>query len=301
MSKEKERTIFRVCKNKDNPYVMLNKTCINDVRLSWKAKGILGYLLSLPDDWQIYQTELVKHSADGIKSLASGLKELENYGYLKKEYLRNEKGQFIGYNYSVYEVPTETPKAENGKTENGKRHTTNNKDIPITDGTNNNITNSNIVSQSDGQTDFDINFEDKLDDYKKNNPDDAGLINNIFSIFENMLKKDYTIIGGQRVSKKEIIYILEEISFKHILAVLENYKEVSAKTKIKNYKNYIENMIYNSVLELELKNTNNLSSVPTKNKGNKYKNDKPTFKNFKERDYDPIILKEKLLKKSRSI
>lgn len=289
-----KQTMFRVCKNKDNPYVMLHRGFLNDERLSWKAKGILAYLLSLPDDWQIYENELINHSIDGRKSLSSGIKELINFGYIYREKTRNEKGQFIGYTYCVFEVSTESPFSDLGKSSLGKSATTNNESIPITD----NKSVSQSSGDNDGQTDFDINFEDKLDDYKKNNPDDAGLINNIFSIFENMLKKDYTIIGGQRVSKKEIIYILEEISFEHILAVLENYKEVSAKTKIKNYKNYIENMIYNSVLELELKNTNNLSSVPTKNKGNKYKNDKPTFKNFKERDYDPIILKEKLLKKS---
>ena len=50
--------IIRVIKDKSNPYVMLNKTCLRDEKLSWKAKGLHSYLLSLPDDWQIYIEDL---------------------------------------------------------------------------------------------------------------------------------------------------------------------------------------------------------------------------------------------------
>lgn len=113
--------IFRVQKNKDNPYVMLNKEFLNDTRLTAKAKGILAYLLSLPDDWKIYESEVATHFADGVKSINSGIKELIVYGYIIRNRLRDSKGKFIGYEYCVYEVSTETP-----KTENGKRHTTNN-------------------------------------------------------------------------------------------------------------------------------------------------------------------------------
>ena len=37
-----DKTIIRVAKNKDNPYVMMNKAGLNDSRLSFKAKGILA-------------------------------------------------------------------------------------------------------------------------------------------------------------------------------------------------------------------------------------------------------------------
>lgn len=49
--------IFRVYKESGN-FVTVNKDFIHDPNLSWKAKGILLYLLSRPDDWQIYETEL---------------------------------------------------------------------------------------------------------------------------------------------------------------------------------------------------------------------------------------------------
>lgn len=40
--------IIRV--KKDSNYSVINNTGLKDERLSWKAKGILAYALTLPDD-----------------------------------------------------------------------------------------------------------------------------------------------------------------------------------------------------------------------------------------------------------
>ena len=39
---KKENSIIRTVKNKDNPYVMINKLGIQDPNLSWAAKGLLA-------------------------------------------------------------------------------------------------------------------------------------------------------------------------------------------------------------------------------------------------------------------
>jgi DNA-binding transcriptional regulator GbsR (MarR family) len=117
--------LFRVQKDKANPYVMMNKSFFQDVELSAKAKGILGYILTLPDDWQIYLEEITTHFKDGIKSISNGVKELIERGYIVRETVRNEKGYYKGCIYDVYEVRTETPKTEIRKTENRKQPTTN--------------------------------------------------------------------------------------------------------------------------------------------------------------------------------
>lgn len=72
---------FRV--NKDKNYTTINNTGLKDKRLSWKAKGILAYILTLPDDWVFYREELSRHAKDGLDSLRTGMKELKEYGYLK--------------------------------------------------------------------------------------------------------------------------------------------------------------------------------------------------------------------------
>ena len=123
------QSIYRVEKNKDKPYVMINKEFLNDERLSAKAKGILTYLLSLPDDWKIYGEEITTHFADGVKSINSGIKELIKYGYIIRHQLRGEKGQFLNYEYCVYEVSTETPKTESRERQATNKDITNNKNI----------------------------------------------------------------------------------------------------------------------------------------------------------------------------
>ena len=76
--------------------------------MSLKAKGLLSLMLSLPDDWNYSVAGLVALSKDGKDSVMSALSELEKFGYLHREKLVNEKGQFNGVEYTIYEQPQET-------------------------------------------------------------------------------------------------------------------------------------------------------------------------------------------------
>lgn len=97
-------TVFRVVKNSN--YTTLSNYHFKDKRLSWKAKGLLSTMLSLPDDWNYTIEGLSKLSADGIKATNSGLLELERCGYLDRKQTRNENGHFGLAEYYVYEQPT---------------------------------------------------------------------------------------------------------------------------------------------------------------------------------------------------
>jgi len=100
-----DKTMVRTRKNRENPYVMLDKTGLHDQRLSWKAKGLHAYLMSLPDDWTIYITELTKHTKDGRDSTRAAFKELELAGYVTNEAIRNSKGRIEKWEKIVYEQP----------------------------------------------------------------------------------------------------------------------------------------------------------------------------------------------------
>lgn len=121
-------TTYRISKNKDNPYVMINKAMLHDAKLSAKAKGILSYLLSLPDDWQIYETELLRHFTDGRDSIRSGVKELISAGYIHRDRKRDATtGQLKDMQYQVYETPINSiPITKDGFSNVGKSNTTNN-------------------------------------------------------------------------------------------------------------------------------------------------------------------------------
>lgn len=94
--------IIRV--EKSNNYTVLHRAALNDKRLSWKAKGIIAYMLSMPDDWVFHLEELMKHSTDGEKSFRSGFKELKNYGYVKRFPVYKDK-KIDHWETVVFEVP----------------------------------------------------------------------------------------------------------------------------------------------------------------------------------------------------
>jgi hypothetical protein len=66
----------------DTGFVQIKNEMFGDQRLSFKAKGILGYLLSKPDGWKVINKDLQNHAKDGRESIDSGLKELKDMGYL---------------------------------------------------------------------------------------------------------------------------------------------------------------------------------------------------------------------------
>lgn len=78
------KNIVRVEKNKDNPYVMINKTFLENPALTWKAKGLLTYLLSKPDNWIVILEHLYKQSPDGERAVRSGMNELRDNNHLMK-------------------------------------------------------------------------------------------------------------------------------------------------------------------------------------------------------------------------
>ncbi|MFD7055579.1 hypothetical protein ACFWDX_47680 [Streptomyces mirabilis] len=63
-----------------------------DSRLSYKAKGIFGYISTHVTGWQVTIADLVRLGPDGREAVRAGLKELETHGYLIRERLRRPDG-----------------------------------------------------------------------------------------------------------------------------------------------------------------------------------------------------------------
>ena len=115
--------IFRIRKDPNNPYVMVNKQFVYDSHLSAKAKGILLYLLSRPDDWQVYEIEIIKHFRDGRDSIRAGVNELRKTGYIIRIRERDQKGRLGKMRYEVFEIPQQVSK--DGFSNVGESNTTN--------------------------------------------------------------------------------------------------------------------------------------------------------------------------------
>jgi DnaD/phage-associated family protein len=98
------KTIFRVAKNADNPFVMIDRRVIENPKLSWKAKGLLAYLLSRPDNWVVRFRDLVNRAPDGAHTVRVAMKELKAAGHVKITTER-EEGRVTRWVYTVYESP----------------------------------------------------------------------------------------------------------------------------------------------------------------------------------------------------
>lgn len=105
MSEFKSSDRIRRAKHEKNYTIILNST-IQDSRLSWKARGLHHYILSLPDDWHICVAHLAEQSEpDGEAIIKSALKELEANGYISKTRVKDDRGRFLKCVWDIYESP----------------------------------------------------------------------------------------------------------------------------------------------------------------------------------------------------
>ncbi len=94
---------FKVDLEQENFTVMTNYH-LRDKNLSYKAKGLLSFMFSLPDDWDYSLKGLVAISKESKDAIRSILNELKHHHYLKIEPSRNENGTF-DYDYHIFKKP----------------------------------------------------------------------------------------------------------------------------------------------------------------------------------------------------
>lgn len=86
----------------DDNYSVMSNEVLRDKNLSFKAKGLLCYMLSCKDDWDFNIEGIAAMGSDGYKAVRTGLIELERAGYLKREFIRD--GNRIGdTQYTIFE------------------------------------------------------------------------------------------------------------------------------------------------------------------------------------------------------
>lgn len=103
--------VFRIDKTKN--YTVMANYHLRDTSLSLKAKGLLSLMLSLPEGWDYTTKGLACICKDGVDSICSTIKELENAGYVQRRRLRNELGHLTEVEYTILEKPTRPASSEN--------------------------------------------------------------------------------------------------------------------------------------------------------------------------------------------
>lgn len=103
--------VCRVEKNKN--YTTMSNYHLRDPNLSNKARGLLSTMLSLPDNWDYTTRGLARICKDGVDGITAQLKELEQYGYLVRNRIRDSGGRITDMEYIIYERPhTASPDTE---------------------------------------------------------------------------------------------------------------------------------------------------------------------------------------------
>lgn len=109
-----------------NNFMMVANAVFKDETLSLQAKGLFGYLWSLPEQWEFHLKEIVQHATNGRDATQKAIKELETRGYIHKVLQKDAKGRFASTIWYFDDKPvikdtiisTNSPRTENPYTVN---------------------------------------------------------------------------------------------------------------------------------------------------------------------------------------
>jgi hypothetical protein len=89
-------------------FTRIDARTLADSRLSYRARGVLAFLLSKPDHWEFTAESVADAGPEGRDAIRSVFKELETHGYLVRRRWR-EGGRFVT-EALLYEHPDDAPK-----------------------------------------------------------------------------------------------------------------------------------------------------------------------------------------------
>ena len=262
--------IIRIKKAKN--YVVMDKGFFEDKRLSFKAKGILGYLLSRPDNWKVIVADLVEQSTDGKSAVYSALKELKECGYYKKVPIRNEEGsRIVRWESTIYEVPEEATVDQNEQVLST--------DFLHTDFQE--VENQFIENRERNK------YINKINNTKTNkeycaSQDAPRTLDNFFEVLWNVYPRKRGKAKISLAQKK----LLKDIGLEHMLRAIERYK---SELKVESWKQAKNGDTFFTVGYVDYLDDNYVPSSPPRAKPAN------TFTNFTQRTYDPAELERMLL------
>jgi Helix-turn-helix domain len=103
-----------------NNYVVVSNDMARNDQLSWEARGLLLYLLSHAEHWEVNVKQLVQQSPNaGRDRVYRIINELVEAGYIVTQQNRNNQGQMMSMDYIVYDAPAAPASTANGSTANG--------------------------------------------------------------------------------------------------------------------------------------------------------------------------------------
>ncbi|WP_058306274.1 helix-turn-helix domain-containing protein [Gracilibacillus massiliensis] len=99
------QTIFK-SEDNNNTFLFMNSHILhNEPNMTGKSKNILCYILSRPPQWEVSITDISANIKEGRDAIRSGLKELEEKGYIIRFNIRDPKGKIVSNITFAYDLP----------------------------------------------------------------------------------------------------------------------------------------------------------------------------------------------------
>jgi len=95
--------IIRLAKQNRGSWTVISNDLLQDTSLSLEALGLLCYLLSKPDDWEVRVSEIQQTWGLGRARLQRIMQELADAGYARLQSKRNGNGQMSGKEWIIFE------------------------------------------------------------------------------------------------------------------------------------------------------------------------------------------------------
>ena len=89
-------------------FTVISNRIIRDASLSYRARGVLILLLSMPDGWETSSVWLAARAPEGRDAVRKALAELEQRGYLRRTRQRGQDGKLRTVTV-VFDVPSPAP------------------------------------------------------------------------------------------------------------------------------------------------------------------------------------------------
>ena len=244
---------FRV--NKNVNYTVMSNHHLQDKRLSLKAKGLLSYMLSLPDDWDYTLKGLAAINKESVDAIRTAIWELEDAGYVVRTRVRDERGCLRGCDYYVYEYPQTPSSGSGGSAESvppmleplasdsavlGNPMQLN-KEIQ-----NKEKQNTDLILSEGAAVRTKVRDNIELDLLCRNQPESAPVMQEIYELVVEtiQLRSPVLRLGNNLFPMALVRERLLQLTSEHIRFVVSCMKENT--TKIRNIKQYLKAVLFNA-------------------------------------------------------
>ena len=78
----------------ERDFTILPNRALRDPYLSYRARGVLAYVLSMPDNWRTNAETLARQGIEGRDAIRAAINELIAAGYARRVKSQDERGHF---------------------------------------------------------------------------------------------------------------------------------------------------------------------------------------------------------------